>query len=157
MTVLAHRESVDVAVPPDALYDLVSDVTRTGEWSPVCASCWWDEGDGPRPGAWFSGRNVTPSRTWDTRSLVTVAERGREFTWQVGGSLARWSFLLEPLDGGTRLTEAWDFLPDGLAFFRERYGEEADDQIAQRSQAALDGIPVTLAQIRQIAEAGTAS
>lgn len=152
MTVLRHTESVDVAVAPDALYDLVSDVTRTGEWSPVCVSCWWDEGDGPRAGAWFTGRNVTPSRTWETRSLVTVADRGREFTFLVGGRLVRWSFGFEAAPGGTRLTEAWEFLPDGLALFRERYGEEADDQVAQRSQAALDGIPVTLARIKQIAE-----
>ena len=152
MTVLHHAESVDVAAAPDAVYDLVSDVTRTGEWSPVCASCWWDDGDGPTPGAWFTGRNVTPTRTWETRSQVLVAERGREFTWGVGGTLVRWSFGLEPVPTGTRLTETWEFLPDGLAMFRERYGEEADDQIAQRSQAALDGIPVTLARIKQIAE-----
>ena len=24
---------------------MVSDVTRMGEWSPVCKACWWDEGD----------------------------------------------------------------------------------------------------------------
>ena len=154
MTVLAHSESVDVDVAPEALYDLVSDVTRTGEWSPVCASCWWDEGDGPRAGAWFTGRNVTPHRTWDTRSQVVVADRGREFAWQVGGALVRWSFALEAVPGGTRLTEAWEFLPDGLAFFRQRYGEEADDQIADRSHSALSGIPVTLARIKEIAERG---
>ena len=152
MTVLQHSESVVVDVDPDALYDLVSDVTRTGEWSPVCASCWWDDGDGPRAGAWFTGRNVTPTRTWETRSQVLVADRGREFAWGVGGTLVHWSFALEAVPGGTSLTEAWEFLPDGLAMFRERYAEEADDQIEDRSQAALSGIPVTLARIKEIAE-----
>ena len=57
MSDLSYAESVVVACPPDTLYDLVSDVTRMGEWSPICRSCWWDEGGGPRAGAWFTGRN----------------------------------------------------------------------------------------------------
>ena len=38
-----HQDTVLVAASPDAVYDLVSDITRTGEWSPVCTSCWWDD------------------------------------------------------------------------------------------------------------------
>lgn len=49
-TPLAYSESVIIARSPGDLYDMVSDVTRMGEWSPVCRSCWWDEGDGPRTG-----------------------------------------------------------------------------------------------------------
>ena len=59
------------------MYSAVSDVTRTGEWSPVCQECWWDEGDGPVVGAHFTGRNVLPERTWETRSEVVAAERRR--------------------------------------------------------------------------------
>ena len=146
--------SIVVAVPPQQLYDLVSDVTRTGEWSPTCAACWWDDGAGPQAGAWFTGRNVTPERTWETRSQVVVAEPGREFSWLVGGRLVRWRYLLEPVEGGTRLTEAWEFLPAGIALFEERYGEDAAAQVAERTQAAHRGIPLTLARIKEIAEAG---
>ena len=146
--------SIDVAVPPEQLYALVSDVTRTGEWSPTCAACWWDEGAGPQAGAWFTGRNVTPERTWETRSQVAVAEPGREFTWLVSGRLVRWSYLLEPVEGGTRLTEAWEFLPAGLELFAERYGADAEAQVAERTEAAHRGIPVTLARIKEIAERG---
>ena len=91
---LTHSASVVVAVPPEELYDLVSDVTRTGEWSPVCVACWWDEGATGRAGDWFTGRNVTPERTWETRSQVAVADRGREFARLVGGSRARWGYTL---------------------------------------------------------------
>jgi hypothetical protein len=149
---LTHSASVVVAVPPEELYDLVSDVTRTGEWSPVCVACWWDEGATGRAGDWFTGRNVTPERTWETRSLVAVADRGREFAWLVGGSRARWGYTLEPVDGGTRLTESWEFLPDGLAFMAERYGEDAPRQIELRIRAAHEGIPATLAAIKRVAE-----
>ena len=72
----------------------------------------------------------------------------------VGGRLVRWSYLLEPVEGGTRLTEAWEFLPAGLALFEERYGEDAPAQVAERTRAAHRGIPVTLARIKEIAEAG---
>ena len=63
-------------------------MTRTGEWSPVCPACWWDEGaETGQVGVWFTGRNETPERTWETRSQVVAADRGREFAWLVGGRL----------------------------------------------------------------------
>jgi ribosome-associated toxin RatA of RatAB toxin-antitoxin module len=48
MSSLRYSESVVVARPPEALYDMVADVTRMGEWSPVCMACWWDDSAGPR-------------------------------------------------------------------------------------------------------------
>ncbi len=154
MSGLRHRESVLVAAPAEHLYDLVCDVTRTGEWSPVCRACWWDQGDGPRVGAWFTGRNETPARVWETRSLVVVADRGREFAWVVGGTWVRWSYLLEPADGGTRLTETWEVLPGGVARFAELYGDTAAEQLAAREQAARSGIPATLSALKRVAEGG---
>jgi hypothetical protein len=147
-----YSDSIVIARSPDDLYDMVSDVTRTGEWSPICAACWWDDGEAARAGAWFTGRNETAERTWETRSLVEVADRGREFTFAVFGSRVRWSYTFAPAGEGTRLTESWDFLDDGIASFHERYGEDAENQIAQRTQAAIDGIPVTLAAIKAAAE-----
>ncbi len=151
METRTHSSSVVVRATPEAVYDLVSDVTRTGEWSPVCRACWWDDDGGPRVGAWFTGRNEVPGRTWETRSHVVVADRGREFAWEVGEGLVRWSFAMEPADGGTQLTESWEFLPGGIALFHERYGEAADREIADRTRAAHEGIPATLAAIAKIA------
>ena len=141
-----------MAVPPDELYALVSDVTRMGQWSPVCKTCWWDEGEGPRVGAWFTGRNETPERTWEARCQVVAAEPGREFAWEVNNGWVRWGYSFEPDGDGTRLTESWKFLPAGIAGFRERLGEAADAEIAKRSEAARTGIPETLAAIKASAE-----
>lgn len=155
MPELRWSESVVVDRSPEDLYDMVADVTRMGAWSPTCVACWWDDGAGPRAGAWFTGRNRTPEREWETRSQVLVAERGREFTFAVGGSWVRWSYTFAPQegeDGGTRLTESWEFLPDGLARFRELYGEGAEAQVADRARAARAGIPQTLAAIRAAAQ-----
>ncbi|MDP9435880.1 MAG: SRPBCC family protein [Actinomycetota bacterium] len=150
---LRHAETVFVAREAEDLYDMVADVTRTGEWSPVCRACWWDEGAGPTPGSWFTGRNETPERVWETRSQVVAADRGREFAFVVGEHWVRWGYSFEPVDGGTLLTESWEFLPAGLARFEERFGDDAAAQIADRTRAAHEGIPATLAAIKAAAEA----
>jgi hypothetical protein len=103
----------------------------------------------------FTGRNELPERTWETRSEVVVADRGREFAFIVGGKYTRWGYTFTPVEGGgTQITESWDFLPDGIAMFNERFGPAAQAQIDNRSEAAQSGIPATLAAIKEVAEAG---
>lgn len=152
MAPLKFSESIFISASPEDLYNLVSDITRTGEWSPICTACWWHDDAGPREGAWFSGRNEANGRVWETKSLVVAAQPGEEFAWMVGGSLVWWSYTFEPLDGGTRLTESWEFRPEGIAMFHEKYGSDAQNQIEQRSEAARSGIPATLEAIKKIAE-----
>src|SRR5258708_9145862 len=109
MSDLTYSESIVVGQSPEFLYDMISDVTRMGEWSPVTRACWWDEGDGPAEGAWFTGRNELPERTWETRSQIVVADRGREFAFAVRGTWARWGYTFAPVEAGTLLTESWEF------------------------------------------------
>ena len=154
MSDLSYSQSIVVEAPPEAVYDLVSDVTRTGEWSPICTACWWDDGNGPRVGGWFTGRNEAPERTWETRSQVVAADRGRQFAFVVGGAFVRWGFAFDAVPEGTRLTESWQFLPEGVAMFHERWGDDAPARITQRTREAHEGIPVTLAAVKRIAEAG---
>lgn len=150
---LAFAASVFVARPPEVLYAMVSDITRMGQWSPVCRACFW-ESDARGVGAWFVGRNERPERTWETRSLVVADEPGREFAWAVYGDRARWGYAFRPVEGGTEVTESWQFLPGGKVSFRERYGDDARREVAARVSAARTGIPATLAAIKRAAEAG---
>ena len=152
MDTLTHSESIVIGCSAQTLYDMVADVTRTGEWSPVCRTCWWDEGGGPRVGAWFTGRNELPERTWETRSEVVVADRGREFAFVVGGTFVRWGYTFTPLGEGTELTESWEFLAQGQTMFRERFGDDAEAQILDRTKAAHHSIPLTLAALKAAAE-----
>src|SRR6266568_4685493 len=126
---LYHSGSIVIARSPEELYDLVSDVTRMGEWSPVCKACWWDEGGDARVGAKFTGRNELPDRTWETKSEVVAADPGREFAFVVQVTGTRWGYTFSPVDGGTEMTETWEFTPAGFAFFRERFGDDATAQI----------------------------
>jgi hypothetical protein len=154
VTDLEFSDSVVVDVDADRLYALVSDVTRMGEWSPQCRACWWDEGGGPTVGTYFTGRNDDGKRTWETRSRVVAADPGREFAWVVNDGWVRWGFTLQPVDGGTQLTESWAFQPEGIQGFHGRFGEHADEQIVIRTRAAKEGIPITLAAIKRTAEGG---
>jgi hypothetical protein len=153
MTPRTHSESIVVARPPREVYEMIADVTRMGEYSPICAACWWDEGDGPRVGAHFTGRNVLPERTWETRSEVVAADPGREFAWVVGPRIARWGYTFTAVDGGTEVTESWELLPEADAIYEERYGDAAGTA-ADRYEKATNGIPVTLAAIKRAAESG---
>jgi len=144
-SILIERSAVD-------LCDMVSDVTRMGEWSPVCKYCWWDEGDSARVGAWFTGHNESPERTWETRSQVSVAERGRQFAFLVGQAWIRWGYVFSRKKTATVLTESWDCLTAGVDRFHQRYGADAPAQIQDRIKTAHEGIPTTLAAIKRSAE-----
>lgn len=148
-----YSESILIDAPAHHVYDLVTDVTRTGEWSPIVETCWWKEpSDHAEVGAWFIGRNVTPERTWETESLVTEAQRPIAFQWAVNGGVVRWGYTIAPTDTGCELTETWELTQQGLDFFREKYGDDAENQLADRRAAALAGIPATLVRIKEIAE-----
>jgi hypothetical protein len=156
MDVPTHSASVVVACPAGLLYEMVSNVTRMGEWSPVCKACWWDDGGGPRVGAWFTGRNELPGQTWETRCQVVAAEPGREFAFVARGSV-RWGYRFDPAGSGTLVTESWEILPEGVAAFEERYGADAASQMAARQADASENIAASLRAVKQVIEAAPAS
>lgn len=153
----SHTDSIHINATPQQVWNLVTRIERTGEWSPVCRSAWWIEPDtetehGPRAGAWFRGRNEDGDRVWETESQVVVAEEPSEFTWMVRGDAVRWSYELTADGNGTELTEKWAVQPGGFAFFKEKFGDRAEAELEVRRTAALAGIPTTLQAIKQILE-----
>ena len=152
-TTRTFSDSIFVAATPEEVYAAVSDVTRTGEWSPVCRECWWEQGDGPAVGAVFTGRNDDGNRVWETQSTVIAAEPGVAFGWSVGPGRTNWSYSMRAVDGGTELTETWDWLPVGQEYVVNRFPDDVEAQIASRETAARTGIPETLAAIKRVIEA----
>jgi hypothetical protein len=153
MPSLTQSASIVIARSPQDLYNMISDITRMGEFSPVCRACWWDEGAGPSVGSWFTGRNEAPGRDpWQTRCQVLVADPGREFAFAVNGNGIRWGYTFEPADGGTRVTEAWNVLPAGVDSFESRFGEHAAEQLANRYDTAHASIPATLTALKRLTE-----
>jgi hypothetical protein len=102
-----------IEAPPDVVYALVADVTRTPEFSPEIRRCTWLDGaTGPAVGARFEAVNkVTRGPAWKNRPVVIAAQPGREFafsrTEKFSGTLV-WRYQLEPDGDGTQLTESYD-------------------------------------------------
>jgi hypothetical protein len=154
MTAYQESGSIVIARTPQELYDMVSDVTRMGEWSPICKACWWEEGNGPQVGATFKGRNERPERTWETVSEVVAADPGKEFAWKVTQppTVARWSYTFRGVEGGTEVTETWELPAEGAAFFEKMFGDDAQKEIGLRQGMAKDGIATTLGELKKAAE-----
>ena len=108
MTVSVSRV---ISATPERLYDLITDLPRMGEWSPENQGGRWMKGaTGAARDARFKGKNQNGWRRWSTVAKVLVADRPREFVFEVtsrGFRVAKWGYVLEPVTGGTRVTETW--------------------------------------------------
>ena len=109
--------TVHMAAPPEQIWELVSDVTKIGRYSPETFEAEWLEGaTGPAVGAKFRGhvkRNGKGPTYWTTCTVLT-SEPGREFAFGVGPSdkpLNVWRYRLEPADDGTDVTESFELSP----------------------------------------------
>jgi len=115
--------TVHMAAPPERIWDLLSDVTKIGRYSPETFEAEWLEGaTGPAVGAKFRGhvkRNGIGPVYWTT-CTVRECEPGRAFTFGVGPSdkpLSIWGYDLEPSGDGTDVTESFDLTPIALLRF----------------------------------------
>ena len=98
-----HRCEVSrvIAAPADVLYEMVSDLSRMGEWSPENVGGSWRRGSGPTVGGRFKGRNKRGPARWTTNVEVTAAEPGRLFEFVVHvvwplTYLVTWGYRFEP-------------------------------------------------------------
>jgi uncharacterized protein YndB with AHSA1/START domain len=108
---------VHMAAPPERVWDLVSDVTRIGEFSPETFEAQWVGGAaGPEVGARFRGhvkRNGRGPVYWTTCTVI-ACEPGREFAFGVGAPgrpLNTWRYVLQPTADGTDVTESFELTP----------------------------------------------
>lgn len=100
--------SIRIDAAPEVVWDLISDVTRMGQWSPECRRCYW-RGDKRGVGARFIGINRRGWVVWVTSNTVERSERGRSFAFRTTTNGVRWGYRLEPDGtGGTLVTEVWD-------------------------------------------------
>lgn len=102
--------SVSTIVPATAetVYDLVTDVTRMGQWSPETVSAaWLDGADHAAVGVRFQGTNVIGKTRWTTKPTITAAVRGEVFAFNVPGASGGQSrYEFEQVPGGTRVVES---------------------------------------------------
>jgi len=105
--------SRDIAASPSTVFAALTDITRMGEWSPETYEAEWNEGfDSPTVGAMFTGHNRNGDKEWSVPARITELVADERFVFDcVAGStgevFATWGYAIEPIDGGSRVTEKW--------------------------------------------------
>ena len=139
--------SVVINRDPQTVFAVVSDITRTGEWSPECVSGRWVGGaNGPAVGAKFEGDNElkVAGRTlkkWTTTSEVTACVPGEVFEF-IAEEYTTWRYQLEAVSGGTKVTESFDFTTKSAI---QRFAAET---LARRPSSMVKGMQKTLDQMK---------
>jgi hemerythrin-like domain-containing protein len=127
-----HGEvSLHIDVPPDRLYDVVTDLRTAPTRSREVQSCRWL--DGPPPGSVgsrFRGRNRAGVIRWSRVCEVLTAERGQEFSFRTvperldptRGDSSVWGYRFEPEGTGTRITHYYTLIQPPKPWLLRLYG-----------------------------------
>ncbi len=145
--------TVHMDAPAGRIWELVSDVTRIGSFSPETFEAeWLDGADGPAVGARFRGhvrRNGRGPVYWTT-CTVLESEPGRVFSFGVGSPdkpLNIWSYRLEAAGEGTDVSESFELRRTaGLRLYWAVLGWS-------RGRTNRRGMGTTLMRIKAVAEA----
>jgi len=129
MPAMHEAVTVHMAAPPGRIWDLVSNVTRIGSYSPETFEAEWVDGaTGPAVGAKFRGhvkRNGIGPTYW-VSCTVTECEPGRTFAFGTVSTekpLAVWGYEIVPAGDGADVTESFDLTPTfGLRLYWALWG-----------------------------------
>ena len=102
-----------IDAPPEVLYDLVADVTRTPEITPdIVRVEWLDGATGPAVGARFKAINKQGrGPKWSNKPVITTLEPPREIAWartEPFAGTVEWRYRFEPEGTGTRVIESYE-------------------------------------------------
>ena len=149
--VAVKEASIEIGASPGAVYALVADVSRMGEWSPEATGGEWMDGGSGQVGDWFMGHNQAGEREWSRECQVAAADPGSDFTFMVGGvdaNFTTWSYEMESVgENRTKLTERFWFVNKTPAL-----AAATEEQVAARLDAVQSAIEQTLTAIKAAAE-----
>jgi hemerythrin-like domain-containing protein len=109
------RCTVRVDADIDAVWDIVRDVTRIGEWSHECVSATWlGSAETAVPGARFRGRNRAGMFRWGRVCEVMSADH-YQFVWRTVPTAlfpdsTEWAIRLRPVANGTEMEQTFRVL-----------------------------------------------
>ena len=106
-----HRDSVQIAASPEAVFDLASDLPGMGRFSPENRGGEWLGGArAPTVGARFRGANAQGRLRWRTTATVTEYDPPRRFAFKVrflGAPISTWTYDVAGAGETCELTESW--------------------------------------------------
>lgn len=100
----------------DAVWRIIVDVTRVGEWSHECRGAHLARGSrAAAPGVRFRGWNRSGLFRWTRSCVFTIVDPPRQLAWRTGGLWGRadrteWRITLEPVPEGTRIVQTYAVL-----------------------------------------------
>jgi uncharacterized protein YndB with AHSA1/START domain len=95
---------IDIAAPPEKVWELITDLRRMPEWSPQCRMM---RPLGPvRQGTRTLNLNRRKRLFWTTTSTITELIPERKFAFRVNTNNTVWSYELEPTATGTHVVES---------------------------------------------------
>ncbi|MEI2776628.1 MAG: SRPBCC family protein [Tetrasphaera sp.] len=142
--------TIEIAAPAEAVWAVVSDVRRTGEWSPECRKVL---ARGPvSEGSRIVGLNRRGLIVWPTTAKVVRCEPGKAIAWRVTENGTTWSYELEPSATGTRLTERRE-ASAGVTRLSATFTAALLGGNDEHSDELEQGMRAGLATIKQIVEA----
>jgi Polyketide cyclase / dehydrase and lipid transport len=148
--------TVHMEAPAQQVWELVSDITNTGKFSPETFEAeWLDGATGPAVGTRFRGHVKRNGRgpTYWTVCKIVACEPGREFGFVVGAagrSINTWRYRFEPAGTGTDVTESFELTETAaLRIYWTLLGWA-------RGRTNRNGMRTTLERIKAVAEASPA-
>lgn len=145
---------IRVDAPLDAVWAVVSDLTRMPEWSTQCRKV---VARTPiRQGSLMLNLNREGHLWWPTRATVTDVSHLQRVAWRILDNGTEWSFTLTPEGDTTRITHRRDVPAQGTS----RISAMLVDRILGGEEVfeanLLTGMTTTLERIRAAIETSTA-
>ncbi|MGF1431137.1 SRPBCC family protein [Kitasatospora sp. LaBMicrA B282] len=164
------RAEIPVAADPAVVYSVISDLPRSGEWSPECQGGEWVVGTPATVGAVFRGENLRAESvvawapvvrgSWTTHAEVVAAEPGRTFRWAMQDSGGRaqdsvWGFDVQAAEQGSTLVHHFRMgtATEGIRGITAEMDEAARQKFfAEWGEKLSEDLGKTLARIQSVIE-----
>lgn len=168
-------KSITVQADAAAVYHLVSDITRMGEWSPECYGGSWVGDAAGEQGSRFHGFNREGEMMWVSESVVTRADADQSFEfsvmrfrpggpdeeqpWTEGSEIGDtiWGFDIQGDGAATVLTQRHAMKrpnPFYRAMLADLSESERVESMTSRREILGRAMAVTLERIKDVAEQG---
>ena len=156
--------SVRFEASPERVWDLVTDISRIGEFSLEAVGAEWVHGaTGPAVGACFVGQNKVGDLEWSRVCMVVASERPRMFAYVVGDRFdgsrtGRWSYELTSDGDGTIVRQCFEHEATGRSGVRlraERDPARAGEIVSARTKYLEENMAITLEAMRAVLETPT--
>lgn len=161
-----------IEAAPATVYDYVTDLPRSGDWSPECTGGQWIYGDPPKVGAVFRGSNHRSAHTvawapvvrgeWITESEVVVAQPPTRFSWAMRDRSGRiqesiWSFWIDDAPRGSVLRHEFTMgsLTEGMREILARLSPDEQNHFIEQWRDKLEAdMSSAVAAIKRNIEGG---